>query len=71
MKALPITVSNTSLIVASLVQLQSSDHNLVPGKGLTKVYVDGTGLIFDVSLNQTNIGNNANKVSGIESHANT
>ncbi|KAF2101009.1 PARP-domain-containing protein [Rhizodiscina lignyota] len=29
--------------------------------GETKVYVDEDGLIYDVSLNQTNIGNNANK----------
>lgn len=29
---------------------------------MTKVYIDADGLIYDASLNQTNIGKNNNKV---------
>ncbi|KAF1988038.1 poly-ribose polymerase [Aulographum hederae CBS 113979] len=39
-----------------------SKHQLCPhGQGETKVYIDGDGMIYDVSMNQTNIGNNNNK----------
>ena len=31
-------------------------------KGSAKVHIDGDGIIFDASLNQTNIGGNNNKV---------
>lgn len=34
-----------------------------------KVYIDGDGTIFDVSLNQTNIGGNNNKVCYLDQYA--
>lgn len=43
----------------------SHDINIPLDEGFNedaKVYIDGDGIIFDASLNQTNIGGNNNKV---------
>ena len=34
--------------------------------GTGKVYLDDDGIIYDASLNQTNIGGNNNKVTSVE-----